>query len=437
MAAPRTLIRNAQVITALSSERGDVLIQGERIVAAGAGLSAPGATIVDAAGLLLLPGLIDVHIHVREPGAVGKEDWTSATRAALAGGVTTIFDMPNNATPTVTAERVAGKLDIAARGAVCDYGVYLGATSKNVGLAARLGGEIAGLKIYLGSTTGSLLTDDWRLLYDHLRSTPEVIPVAVHAEDEQCLHAFQDTSASDHNRNRPPICAELAVHHVITAARAAGRGAHIAHVSTAREVSLIQQARQEGIPMTCEVCPHHLFLTSEDALLLGGWGKVNPPLREPGEVQALWEQLARVDIVATDHAPHRPEEKGHAYEQAPSGFPGLETLLPLMFLAVREGRLSLQHFVQLTSTGPANLFHTHRKGRIAPGYDADLVLVDLAATRVIRAGALQTKPNDTPFRGWHLPGRIIAVWRRGERVLTDGILTVEPGTGKPVALATI
>ncbi|HEV7216084.1 MAG TPA: amidohydrolase family protein, partial [Chloroflexota bacterium] len=220
-----TVLRGGTVVTPAGAVRTDVHFVGGQIIGVGLPLAAPGADAIDATGLLILPGLIDVHVHVREPGAPEKEDWATATRAALAGGVTTILDMPNNDPPTTSLERVKEKLSLAADRAVCDFGVYLGATANNIGLAADLAGTIAGLKIYLGSTTGGLLTDDWSVLYRHLRATPTTLPIVVHAEDEQCLRAFAGSSPLDHNANRPPICAELAVQHVIAATRAAGRGA--------------------------------------------------------------------------------------------------------------------------------------------------------------------------------------------------------------------
>jgi dihydroorotase len=343
--------------------------------------------------------------------------------------------MPNNDPPTTSLERVEEKLSLAADRAVCDFGVYLGATANNIGLAADLAGRIAGLKIYLGSTTGGLLTDDWSVLYRHLRATPTTLPIVVHAEDEQCLRAFAGSSPLDHNANRPPICAELAVQHVIAATRAAGRGAHVAHVSTPEEVAAITAARRHVPGLTCEVCPHHLFLTADDASRLGGWGKVNPPLRPELLVARLWQALPQVDLVATDHAPHTPAQKEGGYAEASAGFPGLETLLPLLLLAVREGRLTLPRLVELTAAAPARLFHLAGKGSIEPGYDADLVLLDPAAETVVDVDDLQTKAKGTPFAGWTLPGSIRKLWRRGELVMRDGALQVGVGGGRQVRTA--
>lgn len=429
-----TVLRGGSVVTPAGVIRADVHLAGERIAGVGMPLPAPEADQIDATGMLILPGLIDVHVHVREPGATEKEDWQTATRAALAGGVTAILDMPNNDPPTTSLERVQEKLALAAERAVCDFGVYLGATAENIGLAAQIAGTIAGLKIYLGSTTGGLLTDDWSLLYRHLRATPETLPIVVHAEDEQCLRAFAGSSPLDHNANRPPICAELAVQHVIAAARAAGRGAHIAHASTPEEVAAITAARRQVPGLTCEVCPHHLFLTADDAVRLGGWGKVNPPLRPAPLVARLWQALPQVDLVATDHAPHTPAQKQGDYAAAPAGFPGLESLLPLLLLAVREGRLTFPRLVELTAAAPARLFHLTGKGSVAPGYDADLLLLDPAAEQVVKVDKLQTKAKGTPFAGWTLPGSIRKLWRRGELVLNDGSLQVTPGSGRQVRL---
>ncbi len=429
----RTLISGGTVVAADGSRRLDVLVEGERIAAVGPRLDAVGAPRWDASGLVILPGLIDAHVHVREPGATAKEDWESASRAALAGGVTTILDMPNNDPPTIDAGRVREKLDLAKRSSVCDFGVYLGATASNVGLAARLSKEIVGLKIYLGSTTGSLLLDDWRLLYEHLRATPATMPVVVHAEDEECLKVFAGSSVDDHDRNRPGLCAELAVAHIIAAARAAGRGAHVAHVSTPAELRAIAAARAVVPDLTCEVCPHHLFLTADDAARLGGWGKVNPPLRPAADVLDLWTELGTVDLVATDHAPHTLQEKGQSFADAPSGFPGLETMLSLLLLGVKHGRVGLPRVASLTSAGPARLFRLQGKGVLAAGYDADIVAVDPAAQWQVEGHRLQTKSRWSPFDGWRLPGRPVSVWRRGEHVVDAGQVRASPGSGRPVA----
>ncbi len=427
------LIRNARIVTPSAVTRGAVLITGTSITAVGSEISPPpAATVVEANDLFLLPGLIDVHVHVRDPGAPEKEDWLSATRAALAAGITTICDMPNNTLPTISPQRLYEKREIASHSALCDYALYLGATADNIGLAAQLASDIAGLKIYLASTTGPLLVDDWQTLFQHLRHTPSAIPITIHAEDEECLRTFASVSSHDHNANRPPLCAELALYHVITAARAAHRGVHIAHVSTPHEITILTKARASGIPITCEICPHHLYLTSDDAERLGGWGKVNPPLRSPSDVTALWRLLPYIDLFATDHAPHRPSEKAQPYPFAPSGFSGLETLLPLLLLAVQEGRLRLTDIATMAAFRPAQIFHMHRKGLIAPGYHADLCLVDITQQQCIQPGTLHTKPNDTPFRNWFLPGKVLNVWRRGEQVVSNGHITATPGSGRPL-----
>lgn len=421
------------VVAADGNRRLDVLIEGERIAAVGPSLDAAGALRWDASGLVIMPGLIDAHVHVREPGAAVKEDWESASRAALTGGVTTILDMPNNDPPTIDSGRVREKLDLAKRSSLCDFGVYLGATASNVGLAATLSDDIVGLKVYLGSTTGSLLMDNWRLLYEHLRATPATMPVVIHAEDEECLKVFAGSSADDHDRNRPGLCAELAVAHVIAAARAAGRGAHVAHVSTPCELRAIAAARAFVPDLTCEVCPHHLFLTAADAVRLGGWGKVNPPLRPAADVLELWAELATVDLVATDHAPHTLAEKGRSFVDAPSGFPGLETMLSLLLLGVQHGWVGLPRVAALTSAGPARLFRLQGKGKLAVGYDADIVALDPTAQWLVDGHRLQTKSRWSPFDGWRLPGRVVAVWRRGERVVDEGDIRASPGSGRPVA----
>jgi dihydroorotase (multifunctional complex type) len=219
------------------------------------------------------------------------------------------------------------------------------------------------------------------------------------------------------------------VSRVLELAHAAGRHVHIAHVSTADEIALVQEARSRGVPVTFEAAPHHLFLSTEDEERLGPFGVVNPPLRSPSDVAALWSNLAACNMIATDHAPHTLEEKQS--NKPPSGMPGLETMLPLLLNAVNEKRLSLQEVVRLTSRGPAHAFQLAHKGEIAPGFDADLVLIRLDEEYVLQK-PWQTKSNWSPFEGWRVRGRLAQVYLRGHKVVSDGEIRAEPGLGREV-----
>ncbi len=412
-----TFVRNGLVVTNKSVERADVLVEGETIVAVGPRLSAPpGARIIDADGLLVFPGLIDPHVHLREPGGEHKENWTTGTQAALAGGLTTVLAMPNTQPPITDRETLAEARALAAAKAVCDYGLFVGATADNAEEAAALQGAV-GLKLYMGSSTGSLLVADLAGQLAHFERYPGVL--AVHAEDEEAVAYF-----AARGERRPPLCAALAAARVLTLAERFGRRLHICHVSTAQELALIRDAKARGVPVTCEVAPHHLFLTAADEAHLGPLGRMNPPLRPPEDVQALWDSLDRVDCIATDHAPHTLEEKHSA--NPPAGVPGLETALALML-----GKLPPQSIARLMAEGPARIFSLARKGRIAPGYDADLTLVDPEAEWVIGERPFFTKCGWSPFTGRKIKGRVERVFLRGQLAYDAGRILLPPGSGQP------
>lgn len=423
MTIHRTLVRNGAVVTSTSIARADVLIEGETIAAIGLSLSAPpGAQVVDADGLLILPGLIDPHVHLREPGGEHKEDWTTGTRAALAGGFTTVLAMPNTSPPISSQETLAQALDLAAAKAVCDYGLFVGATAENAEEAASLQ-DAVGLKLYMGSSTGSLLVADLEEQAAHFERYPGAI--AVHAEDEEAVAYF-----AKYGQRRPPICAALAVARALVLAERFCCRLHICHVSTAQELALIRDARARGVRVTCEVTPHHLFLSVEDERRLGSLGLMNPPLRSQEDVAALWEALNAFDCLATDHAPHTLEEKNSP--TPPAGVPGLETALPLMLTATEEGRVALPAIARLMAEGPARVFGLARKGRLAIGYDADLTLVDPTAEWTIDERLLFSKCGWSPFAGRKVKGRVEQVFLRGQLAYEGGKPLLPPGSGRSV-----
>lgn len=417
------LIRGGTLITPQDAQRQDILIEGQTIAAVGADLSAPpGARVVDATGLLVFPGLIDPHVHLREPGGEHKEDFTTGTRAALAGGFTTVLAMPNTTPALTDRETLAQAQTLAASKVVCDVGFFVGATADNAGEVAEAENAV-GLKLYMGSSTGSLLVADLAGQTEHFQRYPGV--VAVHAEDEEAVAHFARLG-----QRRPPICAALAVSRALALAERFGTRLHVCHASTAHELALIRDAKARGVAVTCEATPHHLFLTAGDEARLGTLGQMNPPLRLQKDVDALWENLDVVDCVATDHAPHTLEEKRSP--TPPSGVPGLETALPLLLKAVHAGKLDICQVTRLMAEGPARAFGLERKGRVAPGYDADLTLVDADVEWVIGERPLQTKCGWSPFEGRRVKGYVKQVFLRGQEVYADGEILAEPGCGRIV-----
>jgi dihydroorotase-like cyclic amidohydrolase len=348
--------------------------------------------------ILNLPGLIDVHVHLREPGGEHKEDMSSGSAAALAGGVTLVLDMPNTSPPIVDQQTLALKQRLAGRQALCDMGFYIGATEGNAPGAASLAGQAVGLKIYLDQTYGPLRMGNLAALLSHFRTWPAGRPIAVHAEG-------------------------LSVAMAIGLARSFRRQLHLCHVSRADEIALIRAAKRSGAALTCEVTPHHLFLTKDDGRRLGAYGAMQPPLATAADVAALWANLEVIDCIATDHAPHTRTEK--EAEFPPPGVPGLETMLPLLLTAVTEGRLTLERLVQLTHEAPRRVF-------ALPAQPNTHVEVDADTRFTLGNEGLYTKCGWTPFEGMRVQGRVLRVILRGRVVYDEGRILARPGDGKVI-----
>jgi dihydroorotase-like cyclic amidohydrolase len=352
--------------------------------------------------MLKLPGLIDPHVHVREPGQTHKEDWDSATQSALAGGVTMILAMPNTKPPIIDAATLDLALGAVGAKARCDYAQFLGAGPDNAQMAAALAPKTAGLKMYLDSTFGELRLDDMTLWESHFERYPKRSPIVVHSESRSMAAAILFAAIHD-------------------------RSVHIAHISLKEEVLLIKAAKERGIKVTCEVCPHHLFLTEDDIPTISqvhpGRGEVRPRLATREDVKALWENMDVIDCFATDHAPHTLEEKDS--ENPPPGFPGLETLLPLLLTAMDDGRLNVEDIILRSVLNPRRIFNL-------PEQPETWVEVDETARYEIHAASLHSRCGWTPFEGWQVKGRITRVVLRGQDAFKDGKVLAEKGFGRNV-----
>jgi dihydroorotase len=390
---------------------------------------------IDCSGLDILPGVIDTQVHFREPGLMHKEDLESGARAAVLGGVTAVFEMPNTKPNTDSAEAIGEKLSRAHHRMWCDHAFYVGATNHNAADLAeleRLPGT-AGVKIFMGASTGDLLVSEDSSLADVLASGHR--RVAIHAEDEARMNARAGErvagDASSHPVWRDDESALLATRRILALARAARRRIHVLHVTTPAELELL--GRNKDIA-TCEVTPQHLTLAGEEAYpRLGTLAQMNPPIRSGAHRDGLWYWLQQgvPDILGSDHAPHTLEEKGKPYPDSPSGMPGVQTMLPLMLNHVAEGRTTLARVIDLTSAGPQRVFNISGKGRIAVGYDADFSIVDLKARWTITDDWLASRCGWSPFTGMQITGRPIGTIVRGHRVMWDGALA-NAAIGEPI-----
>lgn len=433
------LIKNCKVLVGNDFLERSILVGDDgRVekIAVAAELKSEGAEVLDAGGNFALPGLIDAHVHCREPGMTQKEDFLTAGRAAAAGGVTTILDMPNTKPATTTVALLEEKRKLAAAKCIVNYGFHFGATADNLN-EIKKARNIAAVKVYMGSSTGDLLVTDEKALDAVFGSGKKI---AVHAESEDSIRAntdiFRNAEINDtaefHLRIRSNEAAEKEVARAIAIAKRNRARLHICHLSTKEEIGIIAAAKKENRLLSCEVTPHHLFLTAESAREMGNYAKVNPPLRREEDVAALWNAVAAgvVDIIATDHAPHLTKEKEQGYWEAPSGMPGLQTMLPLLLDAVNKGRLTLRQLVRLTSENPAAVFGVKGKGRIAAGADADITIVDMHKEKTIKNEDMLSKCGWTPFDGWKVRGGVAATIVNGKVIYGSGQVTGEKTKGK-------
>ncbi len=343
--------------------------------------------------LTKLPGLIDPHVHLRDPGATDKEDYKTGTHAAVAGGIVMVLDMPNNPEPTITREALDKKKKLVRQKAVCDVGFIFGASQDdNTSEFDKVIDDVYALKVYMDTTTGTLLLEQEQILEKTFSSWPAHKPIVVHAEGETMNKA-------------------------IDLAKKFNKKLHIAHLSQQSELIRVIEEKEKGMPVSCEVTPHHLFLTEKDGAALGPYGIMKPPLKTQEDVDFLWKHIDAIDCIATDHAPHTKEEKESG--KPPYGVTGLETSLPLMLTAVSEGRIKLETVVRLMYEGPKRIFNIYSSS------DNTFVEVDMNAEYTIENKNLFTKCAWTPFDGMKVKGRVERVFIRGRKVFDNGLFVGE------------
>ncbi|WP_146452913.1 dihydroorotase [Bythopirellula polymerisocia] len=417
----KTLIKNAQVVLPTGIESVSVLVDNSRIASVDAAAHIRVDEVVDAAGLHLIPGVIDDQVHFREPGLTHKEDLGTASKACAKGGITTFLEMPNTTPTTTTRERLAEKRALAAEKSLVNYGFYIGATPENIE-ELSLATDTPGIKIFIGSSTGDLLVDSQEALERIFAET--ALPITAHCEDESTVQAnkakFAGTSdVADHSRIRNVSAAVTATRRALDLAHRHHHRFHVLHVSTGAEIELL---RDHGGLITAEACPHHLFLNTEDYPRLGTLLQANPSVKSAEDNAQIWQGLisGAIQVVATDHAPHTLEEKHQPYPLSPSGMPCVENSLALLLNQVHLDNCSLEQVVHWMCDAPARVWDIVGKGRIAEGYDADLVLVDLSLRHQIRNEEQITKCGWSAWHGETLTGWPVRTWVMGREVYRAG-----------------
>ncbi len=429
-----TILKGATIVNHDGTGQRDIGIRNGRIVAIGSIANASAGEVVDCTGLHILPGVVDSQVHFREPGLEHKEDLETGSKAAVLGGVTAVFEMPNTKPLTTSAETFEDKIRRGRHRMHCDFAFWVGGTrdnAKDVGELERMKGA-AGIKVFMGSSTGDLLVEDDEGVRSILKNTRR--RAAFHSEDEFRLKEREGLRVagdpSSHPVWRDEIAALQCTERLVRIAHETGARIHVLHISTAEEIEFLKDHKDVA---TCEATPHHLTLSSDDYKTLGNLIQMNPPVRDVRHRDGVWKGVDQgiIDVLGSDHAPHTLEEKEKPYPASPSGMTGVQTLVPIMLDHVNKGKLSLERFVDLSSHGPNRIFGMSRKGRIAVGYDADLTIVDLKRKETITHAQAGSKAGWTPYDGKTVQGWPVGTFVRGIKVMWEAEI-VNPHKGEPV-----
>jgi dihydroorotase len=407
-----TLIKNAKIVNEGTIIEGDVLIDGEYIKEIDSSISSKSSntTVIDAEGNYLIPGLIDDQVHFREPGLTHKATIESESKAAIAGGITSFIEMPNTIPQVTTQELLEQKFDIAAKSSYANYSFMFGGTNNNLDELLKTNpSNVAGIKLFLGSSTGDMLVDDKEVLEKIFSSTKMLI--AVHCEDEATIknnlksylkEYGDDIPIEMHPKIRSEEACYLSSSSAIELAKKTGARLHVFHLSTAKETELFSnKIPLEEKQITAEVCIHHLWFDDNDYKTKGAYIKWNPAVKTAKDKDGLWKALLedKIDVIATDHAPHTKEEKERVYTKAPSGGPLVQHALPALLKAHNQGKISIEKIVEKMCHNPAKIFKINKRGFIREGYYADLVLVDIASPWTVTKDNILYKCGWSPFEG--------------------------------------
>ncbi|MBN9046898.1 MAG: dihydroorotase [Rhizobiales bacterium] len=429
-----TILKGATIVNHDGIGQRDIGIRAGRIAAIGSLDGSAAGEVIDCTGLHILPGVVDSQVHFREPGLEHKEDLETGSRAAVLGGVTAVFEMPNTKPLTTSPEALEDKIRRGRHRMHCDFAFWVGGTrdnAKDVAELERLPGA-AGIKVFMGSSTGDLLVEDDAGVASILMNTRR--RAAFHSEDEFRLNQRKDLRVegdpSSHPVWRDELAALQCTERLVRIARETGARIHVLHISTAEEIDFLKDHKDVA---TCEATPHHLTLSADDYATLGNLIQMNPPVRDRRHRDGVWKGIDQgiVDVLGSDHAPHTLEEKQKPYPASPSGMTGVQTLVPIMLDHVNAGRLTLERFVDLSSHGPNRIFGMARKGRIAVGYDADLTIVDMKRRETITHEQAGSKAGWTPYHGKTVTGWPVGTFVRGIKVMWEAEI-VNPHKGEPV-----
>jgi len=428
------IIKNGSCYIDKDLKNHDVAIKDGKIIEIGK-IDSEAKEIFDAKGLIVLPGCIDTQTHFREPGSTDTEDLNSGSRAAIVGGITAVFEMPNTNPPTSTKKEFQRKLDLAKNRMYCNYAFYFGATANNANELSDLKNleGCCGIKLFAGSSTGNLLVADEKDIEIVFQNSSKV--VAVHSEDEAILNInkklIKKGDVHSHPIWRSEECAISSTRRIVRIAERYNKKAHVLHVTTKQEIDFLSQHKGN---ITFEITPQHLTIYAPDCYdKLGTYAQMNPPLRDKSHYDRLWYAVKNNfnDTIGSDHAPHLKANKDKDYPNSPSGMPGVQTLMPVMLNHVNNGKLTLEQLINLVCENPVKIFGINNKGFIKESFDADFTIVDLNKIIEIKNEKIESKCGWSPFDGYKLKGTPVATIINGEIKMKDGIILGEP-TGKAI-----
>ena len=428
------IIKNGSCYINGKLEQTDIAINNGKIEKIGK-LSLNSSKVFDATDKIVLPGIIDTQVHFREPGSTDREDLESGSRAAVLGGVTSVFEMPNTNPPTSNLIEFNKKLDLAKNRMHCNYAFYFGATPENVDQLAKLKGleGCCGVKLFAGSSTGKLLVDKEKDIEKVISNSDRI--VSIHSEDEEILNLrkkfIKEGDVHSHPEWRNAECAMSSTRRVVKIAERYNKQIHVLHVTTKEEVDFLAMHKKN---VTFEITPQHLTLYAPDCYdKLGSFAQMNPPIRKKEHYDRLWVAVKNsvVDVLGSDHAPHSKEDKNKKYPASPSGMPGVQTILPIMLDHINNEKLSLEQLVKLMCENPCKIFGIKRKGYLKEGYDADLTIIDMNKSVTIKNEMIASKCGWTPFDNYKVKGFPVATIVNGSIVMKDGKVVAE-SLGKPL-----